>query len=97
MINCARDDHDDHPRRQGRGLFHLQQEDERPADHDLIDERIEIAAQRAGEALLAGDIAVEPIGKGGEREDRACTVDPHVMFPMRTNRIMPSTSRPAVS
>ena len=73
-----------------------QQEDERPADEHLVHERVEVAAQRAGQALLAGEVAVEPVGDGGRRRRRRRTAI-HSSNSIRTNSTTASTSRAAVS
>ena len=72
------------------------QKNERAADDDLVDERIENPAQRRHLAILAGAVAVEPIGAGGHDEhDHAGQVD--IRAAMSTNSTIDSTNRNAVN
>ena len=46
-----------------------QQEDEGAAHQHLVHQRVEVAAQGAGQSCSAGQVAVEPVGEGGHGED----------------------------
>ena len=63
--------HDDngHPRRDAAGGPFAREKDERAADDDLIDERIEDAAKLGHLAVLAGPPTVDPVGRSRDDED----------------------------
>jgi hypothetical protein len=63
------DNDDGHPRGDAAGRPFGCEVDERAANNDLIDERIEDAAELGHLAVLAGPPTVDPIRRGGDDED----------------------------
>ena len=66
------------------------------AHQHLIDQRIEIAAERAAEVVSAGEIAVEPVGERRQHE-HGQTTSPTTSRAISANSTMAKTNRAAVS
>ena len=64
------DDGRHHPGGQAGLGRDAQQVDEGPADDHLVDQRVELAADRGPLVEQAGEVAVEGVGQGGDDEDR---------------------------
>ncbi len=60
---------DDHHRDPGGEPVQVDEADQRCDDEQLVGERIHELAEVGDLVAAAGDVAVEPVGRGGKRED----------------------------